>query len=106
MTNAAGTRARAMMLYRVYNAGEIPCLAHGWRSVIALHPGRKRLTLIDWTTLETARMEIALWDSLKPLPDAGINRRKVRAAMRRRLKYAASTRAIEEALRLLRDHRA
>ena len=43
-----------MMLYRVYNAGEIPCPAHGWRSLIAMHRGRKWLTLIDWTTLETA----------------------------------------------------
>lgn len=102
MTDAA-TRPPAMRLYRVYNAGEIPCLAHGWRSVIALHPGRKWLTLIDWTTLETARMDIAAWERLKPLPDAGMNRRKVRAAMRRRLKYKASTRAIEEALRLLTD---
>ena len=42
------------MLYRVYNSGEIPSLAHGWRSVIAVPPGRKWLTLIDWTTLETA----------------------------------------------------
>ena len=42
------------MLYRVYNSGEIPPLAHGWRSVIALRPGRRWITLIDWTTLETA----------------------------------------------------
>ena len=27
------------MLYRVYNQGEIPSLAHGWRSIIALTPG-------------------------------------------------------------------
>ncbi len=42
------------MLYRVYNQGEIPSLAHGWRSVITLTPGRKWVTVIDWTTLEIA----------------------------------------------------
>ena len=48
-------------------------------------------------------MEIAAWERLKPLPDSTMNRRKVRAAMRRRLKYVTPTQAIEEALRLLKD---
>ena len=91
------------MLYRVYNQGEIPCLAHGWRSVIVLTPGRKWVTVIDWTTLETARMEVAAWKSLQPLEAAGLNRRKVRAAMRRRLQYVTATQAIRQALRLLRS---
>jgi hypothetical protein len=91
------------MLYRVYNQGEIPSLAHGWRSVIALTPGRKWITLLDWTTLETARLEIAAWATLKPQPHDGLNRRKVRAAMRRRLRYVTPTEAIREALRLLHD---
>ncbi len=91
------------MLYRVYNQGELPCLAHGWRSVIALTPGRKWVTVIDWTTLETTRMEVAAWAKLQPLEAAGLNRRKVHAAMRRRLKYATATQAIKQALRLLRD---
>jgi hypothetical protein len=86
------------MLYRVYNSVEIVPLAHGWRSVIAVRPGRKWLTLIDWTTLETARMEIAAWERLKPRPDIGVNPRKVRAVMRRRLKYVTPTQAIAEAL--------
>ena len=91
------------MLYRVYNQGEIPSLAHGWRSIIALTPGRKWVTVIDWTTLETARLEIAEWQRLKPQPDDGLNRRKVRAAMRRRLRYVTPTEAIREALRLLQE---
>jgi hypothetical protein len=102
MTNLAATAPAAPMLYRVYNAGEITGLAHGWRSVIALPPGRKWLTLIDWATLETARVEIAVWEKLKPQPDGGVNRRKVRAIMRRRLNYSPSTQAIAEALRLLK----
>jgi hypothetical protein len=100
MTHAASTAPPAIMLCRVYNAGEIPALAHGWRSVIAMHPGRKWITVIDWATLETARIEIAVWEKLGPQPDSRINRRKVRRIMRRRLKYTASTRPIAEALRL------
>jgi hypothetical protein len=91
------------MLYRVYNQGEIASLAHGWRSIIALTPGRKWVTLIDWTTLETARLEIATWERLKPQPDDGLNPRKVRAVMRWRLKYITPSEPIREALRLLQE---
>jgi hypothetical protein len=91
------------MLYRVYNQGEIPSLAHGWRSVIALTPGRKWITLIDWTTLETARLEITVWQRLKPRPHDGLNPRNMRAAMRRRLRYVTPTGAIRDALRLLQE---
>ncbi len=90
------------MLYRVYNQGEIPSLAHGWRSIIALTPGRKWVTVIDWTTLETARIEISTWQKLKPLEAAGLNPRTVHAVMRRQLRYATATRSIKEALRLLK----
>ncbi len=88
------------MIYRVYNQGEIPNLAHGWRSVIALTPGRKWVTVLDWTTLETARLEIALWQKLKPQPAGPLNRRKVRVLMRRRLQYVPETESIRQALRL------
>jgi hypothetical protein len=91
------------MLYRVYNQGDIASLAHGWRSIIALTPGRKWVTLVDWTTLETARLEIASWERLKPQPDDCLNPRKVRAAMHRRLRYVTATEAIREALRLLQE---
>jgi hypothetical protein len=91
------------MLYRVFNQGEIPSLAHGRRSIIALTPGRKWITVIDWATLETARLEITAWQRLKPQPDGGLNPRKVRAAMRRRLKYVTPTGPIQEALRLLQE---
>ena len=90
------------MLYRVYNQGEIPSLAHGWRSVILLTPGRKWVTLIDWTTLETARIEIAAWRKLRPLEAPGLNRRTMQAVMRQRLRYGSATRPIQEALRALK----
>jgi hypothetical protein len=94
------------MIYRVYNQGEIPPLAHGWRSLIALTPGRKWVTVLDGTTLETARMEIAAWQRLKPQPDDRLNPRKVRAALRRRRRYGTPTRAVREALARLRGRAA
>ena len=82
MTDSAATASTSSIaLFRVYNSGEIACLAHGWRSVVAMPPGRRWTTLIDWTTLETARIEIAVWETLEPQPDSRINRRKVRAVM-------------------------
>ena len=90
------------MLYRIYNQGEIRSLAHGWRSVIILTPGRKWVTVIDWTTLETTRMEVAAWAKLQPLEAAGLNRRKVYTAKRRRRKHVTASQAIKQALRLLR----
>lgn len=86
---------------RIYNAGEIPALAHGWRSVIALEPGRKWITIIDWTTLETAKLDLASWTRLKPLPHE-LKPRKVLAAMRKRLEYVQSTAAIKEAMSSLK----
>lgn len=47
------------MLYHVCNQGEIVSLERGWRSVIALTPGREWGTVIDRTMLETARVDIA-----------------------------------------------
>lgn len=91
------------MLYRVYNQGEIPSLAHGWRSIIALTPGRKWLTVIDWTTLDTARLEIAVWERLKPQLHDRLNLRTVRAVMRHHLCYVTPSEAIREALHLLQD---
>ena len=91
------------MLYLVFNQGEIPSLAHGWRSVIALTPGRKWITVIDWTTLETARIGIAAWQKLEPQLHDRLNPRKVHAVMRRRLRYVAPTEAIRQALRLLEE---
>lgn len=88
-------------VYRIFNQGEIPALADGWRSVIALTPGRKWITIIDWTTLDTARLELAAWERLKPQPHADVRLRTVRSVMRRRLKYVASSQTIAEALRLL-----
>jgi hypothetical protein len=94
------------MLYRIYNQGEIPTLGHGWRSIIALTPGRKWVTVIDWTTLETARVEIITWQKLKPQPAESLNRRKVRAVMRRHLRYVTPTEPIREALRRLQENAA
>jgi hypothetical protein len=93
------------MLYRVFNQGELAHLAHGWRSVIALTPGRKWITVLDWTTLESDRLEIAAWQRLKPTPEARMNPRKVRSLMRRRMRYIVPTQAMHDALASLRQDR-
>jgi hypothetical protein len=88
-------------VYRIFNQGEIPALADGWRSVVALSPGRKWITIIDWTTLETARLDVTSWHRLKPEPHAAVKLRAVRSVMRRRLKYITPTQAIRDPIRLL-----
>jgi hypothetical protein len=91
-----------MTVYRIYNQGEVPSLAHGWRSVIALEPGRKWVTVIDWTTLETARLDLATWARMKPEELHDYSPRKIRGAIRRRLEYVQATQAIKDALASLR----
>jgi hypothetical protein len=67
-------RRPPMSIYRIFNQGEIARLADGWRSVIALAPGRKWITILDWTTLETARLPLDLWERLHRDPRAAIRR--------------------------------
>ena len=51
-----------MSVYRIYNQRDMPRLSNGWRSVIALAPGRKWMTIVDWTTFVASRGRI------NPLP--------------------------------------
>ena len=71
-----------MSLYRIFNQGEIASLAAGWRSIIALSPGRKWITIVDWATLERARLPLDLWQRLNPQPATGYSARRVRAAIK------------------------
>jgi hypothetical protein len=89
-------------LYRIFNQGEIANLADGWRSVIALAPGRKWITIVDWTTLDTARLPLDLWQRLHPQPASGYSVRRVRAAIKGRLRYVSKTKTIRAATALLR----
>jgi hypothetical protein len=88
-------------IYRIYNQGEIPQLASGYRAVIALHPGRKWIVLVDWSTLETAKVEIATWERMKPQP-VDFRLRPVIRAMKERLKYVAATQSIKDAMATIR----
>ena len=92
-----------MSIYRIFNQGEIASLADGWRSVIALPPGRKWITVLDWTTLETARLPLDLWRRLHPCPATGYSARRVRAAIKARLRYASKTKTIRAAAALLKS---
>ncbi len=92
-----------MSLYRIFNQGEIANLADGWRSVIALAPGRKWITIVDWATLDSARLPLDLWRRLGPRPAAGYSVRRVRAVIKARLRYAAKTRTIRAAIASLKS---
>ena len=94
-----------MSIYRIFNQGEIASLADGWRSVIALAPGRKWITVLDWTTLETARLPLDLWQRLRPRPATGYSARRVRAAIkaRPRLRYVRKTKTIRAAAASLKS---
>jgi hypothetical protein len=102
-----------MSVYRIYNQGEIarfvgacpgprvralrgPRINSGrsWRSVIALAPGRKWITILGWTTLETTRLPLDLWRRQQPRPATGYSRRRIRAAIKARLSYVRKTRTI------------
>ena len=91
-----------MSIYRIFNQGEIASLADGWRSVIALAPGRKWITVVDWTTLDTARLPLDLWERLHPRPASGYSARRVRAAIKARLRYVRKTQTIRAAAALLK----
>jgi hypothetical protein len=92
-----------MSIYRIFNQGEITGLGAGWRSVIALAPGRKWITVLDWTTLETTRLPLDLWRRLDPRPAAGYSPRRIRAAIKARLRYVRSTKVIRAAAASLKS---
>lgn len=92
-----------MSIYRIFNQGEIASLADGWRSVIALPPRRKWITVLDWTTLDAARLPLDLWRRLGPRPAMGYSPRRVRAAIKARLRYAAKTRTVQAAIASLKS---
>lgn len=89
-------------LYRIFNEGEIDAFGAGWRSVIALAPGRKWITLVEWTTLDVTRLSLDQWRRLRPRPATGYSPRRVRAAIRLRLRYARMTRTIAAAAALVK----
>lgn len=79
-------------LHKFFNEAVNPPLNRlgaGWRSVVMLPPGRKWITLVDWTTLEVIKMRRADWEKLKP---EAISYRSnvVLRTMKQRLKYSVT----------------
>lgn len=89
-------------LTRVYNIGDLGRLPCGWRSLIPLPPGRKWITLVDWTTLETATVPLTLWQRLPKLETRKFSRRRVQAYMRARCRYVEPSASIKAAMAMLR----
>lgn len=56
---------RRANLFRFYNEN-IPSLGCGWRSVVALPEGRKWVTVVEWTTLDVAKISLKDWERMKP----------------------------------------
>ena len=99
-----------MSVYRIYNQGEIARFAGacpgpraaGWRSVIALASGRAWITILGWTTRDTARLPLDLRRRLQPRRAAGYSRRRRRAAIRARPSHVGKARTIRAAVASLK----
>lgn len=85
-----------MTLYSVFNSGQLPHLAHGYRSFIAME-GRKWVTVVDWTTLESCKVTKDVWHRSKPEP-VDYRASRILRAMRARLKYVTKTATIKAAM--------
>lgn len=78
----------ASYLYSIFNEDDIPKFGAGRRSVVALPPGRRWVTIVDWTTLDVARIAIDIWRGLNPvIVEGGYRPRRILAAMRERAAY-------------------
>jgi hypothetical protein len=100
MRNAPNTYTPTT-LTRVYNTGDLGSLACGWRSLIALAPGRKWITVVDWTTLESARVSLTLRNRIPKIPTTDFSKRRVCAYMLARCQYTPATAVIKQAIGLM-----
>lgn len=85
-----------MNIIRLFNAGQIPALASGYRSLI-VKEGRTKAQLLDWTTLETAKIDLRELKRMKPEP-ARYDWRRVKRCIKARLRYRETTKFIKEVL--------
>lgn len=102
-------------LYRFYNEAietGWKNIGFGWRTVIAI-PARKWVMLVDWTTLDVAKVKRDEWERAKPqlvvYPAA-----RVLTTMRERIPYTfppledgkprKPTRAVKEAMSVVRGN--
>jgi hypothetical protein len=99
---------KKVTLHRFYNEHNIPQFGCGVRSVLALTPGRKWVTLIDPFTLDQANVLLSEWQRLKPQA-VEARRHVIFDAMKTRAKYFVNekgqstlTNAAKEAFALVR----
>ena len=99
---------RRAKLFRFYNeavSGSLKNLGSGFRTVIALPPGRKWITLVEWTTLDTAKILVKDWERMKPEP-VEFRLHVIMEAMKQRLpckfEDGKPTGAIKEAIAMIR----
>ena len=89
-----------METHRAYNTGQLSHIAHGWRSLLVVETGRKWVTLLDWCTLETCKVELSIWARMKPQVEE-TNVRRVHRAIKNMLRFREKTATVKAALRLI-----
>lgn len=94
-----------MSLFRIFNDGDFEKLGNGMRTVIALPPGRKWITVVDWTTLDSQDIDVRTWERLKKYPvgrSEGYRKTFILHHMREQLKYRDETKTIREAIDIMK----
>lgn len=89
-------------LHRFYNENDIHNFGCGWRTVLALPAGRKWITLVDWTTLDLAKVQLSEWARLKPQQVEYRAGRVLAAIKLRQAYYEEKPLAIKEVIKQLK----
>lgn len=99
---------RKVTLHKFYNEHDIPQFGCGLRSVIALPPGRKWITLVCPFTLDQAHVSVQLWQRIKAEPWEA-RRHVIIDSMKHRMTYFVNaegkstvTNAVKEAYKQIR----
>jgi hypothetical protein len=71
--------------FKIFNNGTLKQLPSGTRNIIALI-GRKWITIIEWSTLDTTKISFKKWESLDKVPTVPCIS-SIKRIMRARKKY-------------------
>lgn len=99
---------RKATVHRFYNEGTegaFKNLGCGLRTVIVLPPGRKWVTIVDWTTLDTATVSITEWQRRRAEPvqyRTGVILTTMKERARYKYEDGKPTGSVKEAIKLLK----
>lgn len=86
-----------MEFYRIFNSGSITGLGCGYRTVIGKEEGRTKIRVLDFTTLESVKLERSEFRRMSP-EVVPYKWGKVKRIIREGLRYKARTKFIREVL--------